>query len=246
MTAFVTAIAIGADGVRRVVGLSAIDTETYAGWLGFCRDLRKRGISGVRCVTTDAHEGLRRAIAECFPGAAWQRCIAHLERNVCSLLKSKRHRRAAGKIMQAVFAESEPTSVRAAYHAAIDAIGGFSGEAAELFEEAEADALAYLDFPAEHRRRIRTNNVQERMNREIKRRTRAVQVFPSVESMIRLVGAVMAEADEDWSTRRCMATMDALEGALPPEPAIDAEAKAKAERLVLVAMEAAGVATKAA
>ena len=245
-TAVVTAIAVGADGVRRVVGLSAIDTETYAGWLGFCRDLRKRGVSGVRCVTSDAHEGLRRAIAECFPGAAWQRCIVHLERNACSLLRSKRHRRAAGRIMQAVFAESEPASVRAAYHAAIDAIGSFSDEAAELLEEAEADALAYLDFPADHRRRIRTNNVQERTNREIKRRTRAAQVFPSMESMIRLVGAVMAEADEDWSTRRRMATMDALEREAPPEPAIDAETRLRAERLVLVAMESAGVAQRAA
>lgn len=165
-TAVVTAIAVGADGVRRVVGLSAIDTETYAGWLGFCRDLRRRGVSGVRCVTSDAHEGLRRAIAECFPGAAWQRCIVHLERNVCSLLKSRRLRKAAGGIMRAVFSESEPASVRAAHHAAIDAIGGFSREAAELLEEAEADALAYLDFPAEHRRRIRTNNVQEREPRD--------------------------------------------------------------------------------
>ena len=154
-TAVVTAIAVGADGVRRVVGLSAIDTETYAGWLGFCRDLRKRGVSGVRCVTSDAHEGLRRAIAECFPGAAWQRCIVHLERNVCSLLRSKRHRKAAGKAMQTVFAESNPASVRAAYHAAIDAIAGFSQEAAELLEDAEPDALAYLGFPAEHRRRIK-------------------------------------------------------------------------------------------
>ncbi len=145
-TAVVTAIAIGEDGVRRVAGLSAIDTETYVGWLGFCRDLRRRGVSGVRCVTSDAHDGLRRAIEECFPGAAWQRCIVHLERNVCSLLKSKRHRKAAGKVMQAVFAESEPAAVRAAYHAAIDAIGGFSPEAAGLLEEAEADALAYLDF----------------------------------------------------------------------------------------------------
>ena len=129
---------------------------------------------------------------------------------------------------------------------AIDAIGSFSDEAAELLEEAEADALAYLDFPADHRRRIRTNNVQERTNREIKRRTRAAQVFPSMESMIRLVGAVMAEADEDWSTRRRMATMDALEREAPPEPAIDAETRLRAERLVLVAMESAGVAQRAA
>ena len=215
-TAPVAAIAVGADGVRRVVGLSAIDAETYAGWLGFCCDLRKRGVSSVRRVTSDAHEGLRRAIAECFPGAAWQRRIVHLERNACSLLGSKRRRKAAGKIMQTVFAESE------------------------------ADALAYLDFPAEHRRRIRTNNAQERTNREIKRRTRAAQVLPSMEPMIRPVGAAMAEADGDWSVRRCMATMDALEIPLPPEPPIDDETRSRAERLVLAAMETAGMGPKAA
>ena len=244
--AVVTAIAVGADGVRRVVGLSAIAAETYAGWLGFCRDLRMRGVGGVKCVTSDAHEGLRRAIAECFPGAAWQRCIVHLERNVCSMLPSKRQRKAAGKVMQAVFAQEDPAMVREAYHAAIDAISSFSQAAAGLLEDAECDALAYLPFPAEHRRRIRTNNVQERTNREIKRRTRAVRVFPSVESMIRLVGAVMAECDEEWSCRHAIASMDLLEKAAAPEPAIGEEAAAMAERPVLVAMESAGMPGKAA
>lgn len=110
---------------------------------------------------------------------------------------SKRRRKAAGKVMQAVFAQEDSAMVRAAYHAAIDVISSFSQAAAGLLEDAECDALAYLAFPAEHRRRIRTNNVQVRTNREIKRRTRAVQVFPSVGSMIRFIGAVMAECDED-------------------------------------------------
>lgn len=231
---------------RRVVGPSIIDAETYAGWLGFCRDLRMREARGVKRVTSDAHEGLRRAVAECFPGAAWQRCIVHLERNVCSMLPSKRRWKAAGKVMQAVFAQEDPAMVRAAYHAAIDAISSFSWAAAGLLEDAECDALACLPFPAEHRRRIRTNNVQERPNREIKRRTRAVQVFLSVESMIGLVGAVMAECDEDWSCRHAIASMDLLEKAAAPEPAIGEEAAAMAERLVLVAMESAGMPGKTA
>ena len=113
----------------------------------------------MRCVTSDAHEGLKRAIAECFPGAAWQRRAVRLERNVCSLLKTKRQRAMAGKALQAVFREEDPAVGRCAYHAAIDAIGEMSEEAASLLEGAEADALAYLGFPAEHRRRIRTNNV---------------------------------------------------------------------------------------
>lgn len=158
-TAVVTAIAVGEDGVRRVVELFAIDTETYAGWLGFCRDLHKRGVSGVKCVTSNAHKGLRRAVAECFPGAAWQCCIVHLERNVCSTLSAKRQRKAAGKLMQVVFVQEDPAMVRTAYHAAIDAISSFSRVAGELLEDAERDALAYLAFPVGHRRRIRTNNV---------------------------------------------------------------------------------------
>lgn len=153
--AVVTAIAVGADGVRRVAGLSAIGAETYPGRPGFCRDLRMRGAGGVKRVTSDAHEGLRCAIAECFPGAAWQRRIVHLERNVCSMLPSKRQRKAAGKVMQAMFAQDDPAMVHAAYHAAIDAISSFSQAAVGLLEDAECDALAYLAFPAEHRRRIR-------------------------------------------------------------------------------------------
>ncbi|WP_130811220.1 IS256 family transposase [Olsenella sp. Marseille-P4559] len=199
--AVAAAMACGSDGVRRAVGFSAIGTETHAGWLGFCRDLRRRGVAGVRCVTGDAHEGLRRAMAECFPGTAWQRCIVHLERNVCSLLKTERQRAMAGKALQAVLRESDPAVVRAAYHAAADAVGAMSEEAGSLLGEAEAGALAYLDFPAEHRRRIRTNDCQERTNRETRRRSRVVQVFPSAESMIRPMGAVMAEQDEDWSGR---------------------------------------------
>ena len=247
-TAVVTAIVCGSDGVRRVVGFSAIDTETYAGWLGFCRDLRKRGVSGVRCVTSDAHEGLRRAVAECFPGAAWQRCIVHLERNVCSLLRTRRQRAMAGKALQAVFRESDPAVVRCAYHAAIDAIGEMSEEAASLLEEAEADALAYLGFPAEHRRRIRTNNVQERTNREIKRRSRVVQVFPSADSMVRLIGAVMAEQDEDWSSRRWIVpeSLARLEEPAPAEPETTEESRERGLKVVQTAMELADGGRKAA
>lgn len=189
-TAAVTAIGVGPDGVRRMLGVAAVDTETHAGWLGF-----PRGLSGERLVVSDTRAGLVRAIAECLPGAGWQRCVAHLERDVCSLLASRRHRAMAGKALQAVFRETDPATVRSAYRAAIDAVGAMSARAGALLEEAEADVLTYLDFPAEHRRRIRTNNVQERMNREIKRRSRVVQVFPSVESMLRLMGAACAEQE---------------------------------------------------
>ena len=130
--------------------------------------------------------------------------VVHLERNVAKLMPDKRRKAMALKALQSVFREQDPTFVRAAYHAAIDAVAEMSAKAAELLEEAECDALAYLDFPLEHHRRLRTNNVQERANREIKRRGRVVQVFPSAASLLRLIGAVCAEMDEDWSSRRYM------------------------------------------
>lgn len=248
--AAVTAIGCGEDGIRRFVGFDCVDTESYASWKGFLEGLRARGIGGVRCVTTDAHEGLKKAISECFPGSAWQRCIVHLERNVCSLLKNRTQRAMAGRALQAVFKESDPVMVREAYHVAINEIGKFSTAAAELLEEAEVDALAYLDFPVEHRRRLRTNNVQERANREIKRRSRVVQVFPSAKSLIRLVGAVCCEIDEDWSSR-CYIAPDSL--ALLNEDSKQANAlqttdedRQRAVRLIAVAMESANQKRRAA
>ena len=204
-SAVVTAIAVGEDGIRRFVGIDVVDTESYDSWSRFLNDLRQRGIEGVACVVSDAHEGLKRAIAEIYLGAAWQRCIVHLERNVAKLMPDRRRKAIALKIMQSVFKEQDPAYVRAAYHAAIDAISKLSKKAGALLEEAECDALAYLDFPEEHHKRLRTNNVQERTNREIKRRARVVQVFPSTDSLLRLVGAVCVELDEDWSSKRYMA-----------------------------------------
>ncbi len=200
--ALVSAIAAADDGYRYVVGFDCVDTESYPSWLGFLRSLKERGVDGVVCVTSDAHAGLKRAIEEVFTGAAWQRCVVHLERNACACAKTKRARSLIGRIVSSIFREEDPYLVRELYSQAIDEIGKICKSAGELLEEAEADALAYLDFPKEHRRRLRTNNVQERMNREIKRRSRVVQVFPSTASLIRLVGAVLAEQDEDWSTRR--------------------------------------------
>lgn len=200
--ALVTAIGCGSDGYRRLLGLDAIDTESYVGWLAFLRTLRERGVDGVICVTSDAHEGLKRAIEEVFPGAAWQRCIVHLMRNAASLAPTRQKRGAILSILHAVFDERDPALVRELYHLAIDEISGFCPKTSELLEDAEADALAYLDFPYDHHRRLRTNNVQERANRELKRRSRVIQVFPSRKSLIRMLGAVFAEMDEDWQGKR--------------------------------------------
>ena len=154
-------------------------------------------------MTSDAHSGIVRAVREVFLGAARQRCVVHLERDVASAIPTWAGRAAAGRVLHAVFAEEDPARARAMYQAACGLISRLSRDAAAVMESAEADALAHLDFPAGHRR-IRTNNVQERLNREIKRRSRVVQSFPSEASLVRLVGAVCCEACEEWSSRRYM------------------------------------------
>lgn len=239
-TALVTAIGAGSDGYRKLLGLDAIDTETYEGWRGFLVSLRKRGVSGVLCVTSDAHEGLRRAIQEVFPGSAWQRCVVHLMRNAAGCAPTRQKRGAVLGILKAVFAERDPELVRELYHLAIDEIGTFCHKAAELLEEAEPDVLAYLDFPYEHHVRLRTNNVQERCNRELKRRSRVVQVFPSRKSLIRLLGAVFSEMDEEWAGRRWFndeSIARAVEGAEvnAPAPAYEGTAAQHAARIIALA-----------
>ena len=180
--AVVTAIGLDDTGHKRFLGVECADTESRAGWKAFLSDLRARGVAagkdGVQLVVSDAHEGLKAAIAEVFQGAAWQRCVTHLMRNVVGHIHKKEDQRLAREAMKV------------------------SRTAGEALLEAEAEALAYLAFPVSHRTKIRTNNVQERANREIKRRTNVVQGFPSRESLVRLVGAALIEADEEWSTRR--------------------------------------------
>ena len=243
--AVVTAIAAGEDGYRRLVGLDAIDTESHLGWRSFLLSLRERGVEGVLCVTSDAHEGLRRAIEEVFPGAAWQRCIVHLERNAASCASTRSQRGAILSILHAVFAERDPALVRELYHLACDQIANFCPKAAALLEEAEADALAYLDFPYAHQRRLRTNNVQERANREVKRRSRVVQVFPSRKSLIRLIGAVLSEMDDDWQEKRWFTEASIAEAyenpakrKPAPKPTYEGSASEHAARIInLVASE---------
>jgi transposase-like protein len=240
--AVVTAIACGEDGSRRFVGFGCVDAESASSWKAFLRGLRRRGVSGVRCVTSDAHEGLAQAVAEVFPGAAWQRCIVHLERDVAGWVAGRRDRSRALAALKAVFAERDPALVRAAYRRACEEVSALSRRAGELLEDAEEDALAYLDFPREHHLRLRTNNVQERANEEIKRRTRVVSVFPSVGAMERLVGSVLIDVNEEWMS---MGFIDAssLSGELrSPEPRAEPspEVEERARLIVAEAIESAG------
>lgn len=145
--AVVTAIAAGEDGSRRYVGLDYVDVESFDSWRGFLRGLRRRGVSGVSLVVSDAHPGLRRAVREVFPGSAWQRCVVHLERDVAGRLRRRDDRRRALATLSATFRERDPALVRAMYARAVEEVSAIDRRAGELLEDAREDALAYLSFP---------------------------------------------------------------------------------------------------
>lgn len=233
--ALVTAIALGEDGRKRLVGLDCVDTESYEDWKAFLAGLRARGLSGLVLVVSDAHAGLVRALAEVFQGVAWQRCTVHLQRNVAGAVRRKANERLVRELVKATFAQGDALVARALYPKACEAIRA-AGEAAaaDLLESARDDAQQYLSLPREHWSRVRTNNVQERANREIKRRYRSVQSFPSRESLLRLVGAVMLEEEDAWAQHRVFSPESTAGAWLRPEPpAADgalARAIAEAER----------------
>lgn len=205
--AFVTAIALGEDGYKHVVGLDLVDTESYDDWKAFLASLKARGLKGLALVVSDNHSGLVRALAEVFQGVAWQRCTVHLQRNISDAVTNKADEKVVRELVKATFAQEDPLLLNALYRKTTSAIKNLGQKkAARILEEAQECALQYSTFPQEHWKRIRTNNVQERANREIKRRYRSVQCFPSRESLMRLIGAIMLEEDEAWQTNRVFNT----------------------------------------
>ena len=230
-TAVATAIGCDSEGWRHVLGVGVVGTESYDSWSTFLGRVRERGVRDAGLVTSDAHEGLRRAVEETFQGAAWQRCAVHLMRDCARAASgSRRTSRRVSGIVAPVFRLREAGAVRAAYHLAIKMLEGCCPEAARILEEAEPDALAYLDFPPSHWKRLRTNNLQERTNREIKRRSRVVQVLPSAASLERLTGAVMCDQDEAWSRSRYFS--ERVMSELPDEPGEREDAAPTGEQLV--------------
>ncbi len=233
----VTAIGAGSGGHRRLLGLDAIDTESHDGWRSFLVSLRARGVDGVICVAGDAHEGLKRAIQEVFPGAARQRCVARLMRDAAGNAPTRRKRGAALGIPKAVFAERDPGLVREPCQLATEQIEGFCPKAAEVLEEAEADAPAHPDLPCGHHAGLRADDARERANREPRHRSRVVQVFPSRKSPIGMMGAVFAEMDGEWAARRRLDDESmgrAVEGAKvnAPAPAYEGAATGHAARII--------------
>jgi putative transposase len=191
------AVGVNADGHREILGLHVTSAEDGAGWLGFFRDLAARGLTGVKLVTSDAHAGLVAAIGATLPGASWQRCRTHYAANLMSATP-KTSWPWVKTLLHSVYDQPDATSVHAQFDRVIDALNEKLPKVAEHLDGARADVLAFTAFPKELWRQIWSNNPQERLNREIRRRTDVVGIFPNRDSLIRLVGAVLAEQHDEW------------------------------------------------
>ena len=201
--ALAAAIGVGDDGRKHFVGLACANAESYASWRGFPRDLEGRGACDVRLVTSDAHDGLAGAIREVYPEATWQRRVVHARRDVLAKVDGREAQRRARAVMSPILGESDPTLVRAPCHEAVDELASFAPGASRVLEDAEVDALAYLSFPREHRVEARADDARERTSREPRRRAKVVQTFPSTESVLRLLGGIVDEADATGHPRTC-------------------------------------------
>lgn len=176
----VTAIGLGADGRKHFLGCDVVDTESEDSWAAFLGGLRERGLAGVRLVVSDSHAGLVAAVSRLFQGCAWQRCVTHLQRNLQSACSGRPEdsKAAVRDLVHAAVYQDDPDLARCVWAEAAPWVASVSARAGEVFEQAEDSALAFTAFPRAHWAKLRTNNVQERANREIKRRYRVVQSIP--------------------------------------------------------------------
>ncbi|HET9654595.1 MAG TPA: IS256 family transposase [Kineosporiaceae bacterium] len=191
------ATGVNADGHREILGVQVTTAEDGAGWLSFFRDLTARGLTGVRLVTSDAHAGLTAAIGATLPGAAWQRCRTHYAANLMSATP-KASWPWVKTLLHSVYDQPDAASVHTQFDRLVQAVAVKLPKVGEHLEEARADVLAFTAFPKEVWRQIWSNNPQERLNREIRRRTDVVGIFPGRDAIIRLVGAVLAEQHDEW------------------------------------------------
>jgi putative transposase len=200
------ATGVNAGGKREILGIDVASSEDGAGWLAFLRGLVARGLSGVQLVTSDCHQGLRDAIASVLPGAAWQRCRTHYHRNLLTRVP-KSAQPWVSTLVRTIFEQPGAASVRAQHAQVVTALEAKFPRAAAHLDEARDDILAFTAFPREVWRQIWSNNPQERLNKEVRRRTDVVGIFPGRDAIIRLVGAVLAEQNDEWTeARRYMGT----------------------------------------
>lgn len=209
--AMVIAVGVDEQGERHLLGFDLGGSEDQAFWLAFLRSLVQRGLKRVQLVISDAHEGLKMAINQVFAGASWQRCRVHFMRNLLARIPH-RDKQAVADAVRLIFDQPSRQSAADQLHQLVEKMNPIYHKAATLLLEAEPDILAYKTFPNEHWRRIHSTNLLERLNREIKRRTKVVGVFPDQPSVIRLVGSLLTEIDDDWrATQRRYFSLESMQ-----------------------------------
>ena len=199
--ATVIAVGVRETGEKSVLGLMSGAAETEAFWVEFCRSLVRRGLSGVQLVISDAHEGLRSALAQCFAGATWQRCRVHFLRNIAAAVP-KPYAPAVLAVTRTIFSQPTAETAHEAVSHALQLLEPRFAKAAALLQAAEADVLAYMAFPADHWRSISSTNAIERLNAEIDRRAKVVGIFPTTPSLLRLATAVVQDQHDEWQDDR--------------------------------------------
>ena len=218
--AVVVAVGVAADGRREVLGFDVGDSENEGFWTGFLRGLKTRGLDGVRLVVSDAHSGLKRAIGTVFQGAGWQRCRVHFMRNVLAVLP-KGSQEMVASIIRTIFAQPDTEHVATQFDEVARMLERSHPKVAAMLDDARHDLLAFAGFPQRHWRQIWSTNPLERVNKEIKRRTDVVGVFPNPAALLRLAGAVLIEQHDEWEAgeRRYFSSSSMLQLKTMTDPA---------------------------
>jgi len=198
--AVIVAVAVNSDGRREVLGMAIGASEAETFWTDFLRQLARRGLRGVKLVISDAHEGLKAAVAKVL-NASWQRCRVHFMRNALAHA-GKQGRRVVAAFIATAFAQDDAEAARTQWRQVADQLRPRVKNLAALMDQAEADVLAYMSFPAAHRPKLHSTNPIERLNGEIKRRTDVVGIFPNEDAITRLIGALLLEQNDEWAVQR--------------------------------------------
>src|SRR5450631_3884311 len=198
--AVIVAVGVNSDGRREVLGMDIGPSEAEPFWTDFLRKLTRRGLRGVKLVISDAHEGIKAAVAKVLH-ATWQRCRVHFMRNVLAH-SGRQGRRVVSAFIATAFAQDDAEAARTQWRKVADQLRPKLPKLAAYLDEAEADVLAYMSFPAQHRVKLHSTNPLERLNGEIKRRTEVVGIFPNEAAITRLVGAILLEQNDEWAVQR--------------------------------------------
>ncbi|MFT0862664.1 IS256 family transposase [Ancylobacter sp. G4_0304] len=198
--AVIVAVGVNSDGRREVLGMDIGPSEAETFWTAFLRKLARRGLRGVKLVISDAHEGIKASVAKVLT-ATWQRCRVHFMRNALAHA-GRNGRRVVSAFIATAFAQNDAEAARRQWRTVADQVRPRMAKLAALMDDAEADVLAYMSFPAQHRAKLHSTNPLERLNGEIKRRTEVVGIFPNEDAIIRLVGAILLEQNDEWAVQR--------------------------------------------